>query len=286
MLFVPGDSEKKLAKIVDSNADALILDLEDSVMPDRKPVAREMVRAALMAPRKSKFWVRINPLDSGYAPDDLDVVVSGKPDCILLPKAADAGDVLRLDRHLTETEKREGLEQGAIKVVVLANETGASMFTMGSYTKGAPRLAGITWGAEDLAAAVGASSNSDENGELTMLYKIARALCLAAAAAADVDAVDTVYTRIGDLAGLRKVCNDARRDGFRGKMAIHPEQVPVINEAFTPSAADVTHARAVVDLFAANPGVGTLKLDGRMIDIPHLKQARRVLALHEHLAKD
>ena len=286
MLFVPGDSEKKLAKIGDSNADALILDLEDSVMPDRKPVAREMVRAALMAPRKSKFWVRINPLDSGYAPDDLDVVVSGKPDCILLPKAADAGDVLRLDRHLTEIEKREGLEQGAIKVVVLANETGASMFTMGSYTKDAPRLAGITWGAEDLAAAVGASSNSDENGELTMLYKIARALCLAAAAAADVDAVDTVYTRIGDLAGLRKVCNDARRDGFRGKMAIHPEQVAVINEAFTPSAADVTHARAVVDLFAANPGVGTLKLDGRMIDIPHLKQARRVLALHEHLAKD
>jgi citrate lyase subunit beta/citryl-CoA lyase len=285
MLFVPGDSEKKIAKSADSLADALILDLEDSVMPDRKPTARAMVAAVLKAPRKHKLWVRINPLDSGYALDDLEAVVSGKPDCILLPKAADAGDVVRLDKYLTEIEKRVGAVQGAIKVVVLANETGASIFTMGSYAKGAPRLAGITWGAEDLAAAVGASSNSDENGELTMLYKIARALCLAAAAAADVDAIDTVYTKIGDLDGLRKVCNDARRDGYRSKMAIHPEQIAVINEAFTPSASDVSHANAVVDLFAANPGVGTLKLDGRMLDIPHLKQAQRVLVLHAQLQK-
>jgi citrate lyase subunit beta/citryl-CoA lyase len=186
---------------------------------------------------------------------------------------------------LSALEVREGVEQGATKVIVLATETGAAMFGLGTFSRDTPRLQGLTWGAEDLAASMGASSNSDANGELTFLYQMARGLCLAAAAAADVEAMDTVYTNIGNPDGLRRVCNDARRDGFRSKMAIHPDQVAIINEAFSPSDAEVAHARKIVDLFAANPGAGTLKLDGRMLDIPHLKQARRVLSLHEQLQK-
>jgi citrate lyase subunit beta/citryl-CoA lyase len=288
MLFVPGDSEKKIAKAADGRADALILDIEDSVAPERKATAREMVGAYLKSQsgaRKQELWVRINPLDTEYAQPDLEAIAGARPDCILLPKARDVNDVIALGEKLTALEKKNGIAQGSIRIVVLATETGASMFTMGSYAKGAARLSGITWGAEDLSAAVGASSNSDEAGELTMLFKIARALCLAAAAAADVDAVDTVYTKIGDNEGLRKTCNEARRDGFRSKMAIHPDQVAIINEAFSPSAAEVAHAKKIVDLFAANPGAGTLKLDGRMLDIPHLKQARRVLSLYEQLQK-
>jgi citrate lyase subunit beta/citryl-CoA lyase len=286
MLFVPGDSEKKLAKAADGAADALILDIEDSVAPERKAMAREMVGAYLktrMGTRKQKLWVRINPLDTPDALPDLAAIVAGRPDVLLLPKAAGAVDVVLLDHYLLALEAREGVTPGAIKVVVVATETGAAMFGLGSYSKDTPRLLGLTWGAEDLSAAVGASSNSDEKGVLTPLYIMARGLCLAAAASADVEAVDTAYMGIGDPEGLRRVCNEARRDGFRSKMAIHPDQVAIINEAFSPSTAEVAHAQKIVDLFAANPGAGTLKLDGRMLDIPHLKQAKRVLSLHEQL---
>ncbi|HUB85159.1 MAG TPA: CoA ester lyase [Rhizomicrobium sp.] len=288
MLFVPGDSEKKLAKVAGGEADALILDIEDSVAPERKAAARHMVGEYLKSQsgaRKQKLWVRINPLDTPDALQDLAAIVAGRPDVLLLPKAAGADDVVLLDRHVKDFEARGGAPVGEIKVAVVATETGAAMFGLGTYSKTTPRLQALTWGAEDLSAAVGASSNSDEKGQLTSLYVIARALCLAAAAAADVEAVDTVYTNIGDPEGLRRVCNEARRDGFRGKMAIHPDQVAIINEAFSPSAAEVAHAQKIVDLFAANPGAGTLKLDGRMLDIPHLKQARRVLSLHEQLRK-
>jgi len=288
MLFVPGDSEKKLAKAAGGHADALVLDIEDSVAPERKAVARETVRAYLLSQsdaRQQKLWVRINPLDTPEALYDVAAVVAGRPDAILLPKASGACDVERLDRYLSSLEVREGAPLGEIKVVVVATETGAAMFGLGTYSKTTPRLLGLTWGAEDLSAAAGAASNSDEHGELTLLYRMARGMCLAAAAAADVEAVDTAYMKISDTEGLRRVCNEARRDGFRSKMAIHPDQVAIINESFSPSEAEVEWAREVCDLFAANPGAGTLKLDGRMLDIPHLKQARRVLALHEQLSQ-
>lgn len=286
MLFVPGDSEKKLAKAADGAADALILDIEDSVAPERKAMAREMIGTYLKSQsgaRRRELWVRINPLDTDLALPDLAATVAGRPDAILLPKAAGAADVVLLDHYLSALETRESVTPGAIKVVVVATETGAAMFGLGTYSKATPRLLGLTWGAEDLAAAVGAASNSDETGDLTPLYKMARGLCLAAAAAADVEAIDTAYMGIGDPEGLRRVCNAARRDGFRGKIAIHPDQVAIINETFSPSDAEVAHAQAVVDIFAANPGAGTLKLDGRMLDIPHLKQAKRVLSLHAQL---
>ncbi len=286
MLFVPGDSEKKLAKVADSPADALILDLEDSVAPERKAVARKIVLEYLIAhsgTRGRKLWVRINPLDTTDALSDLAAVVRGRPDALLLPKASGADDVVQLDHYLNALETRDALPRGEIKVVVVATETGAAMFGLGSYSRSTPRLAGLTWGAEDLSAAVGASSNSDESGEHTLLYRMARALSLAAAAAADVEAIDTAYMGIGDPGGLKRVCDAARRDGFRSKMAIHPDQVEIINAAFTPSEAEVAHARRICELFAAHPGAGTLKLDGRMLDIPHLKQAKRVLALFAEL---
>ncbi|HTT82869.1 MAG TPA: CoA ester lyase [Rhizomicrobium sp.] len=286
LLFVPGDSEKKIAKAGSGPADALILDLEDSVAPERKAFARGRVAEYLFAhsaARAQKLWVRINPLDTPEALTDLAAIVRGRPDGLLLPKASGAQDVVLLDHYLNALETRDGLPRGGIKVVVVATETGAAMFGLGTYSKSTPRLAGLTWGAEDLAAAVGASSNSDANGELTLLFRMARALCLAASAAADVEPVDTAYMGIGDPQGLKKVCDEARRDGFRSKMAIHPDQVEIINAAFTPSDAEIAHAQRVCDLFAANPGAGTLKLDGRMLDIPHLKQARRVLALAEEL---
>jgi len=286
MLFVPGDSEKKLAKGAGTMADALILDLEDAVAAARKPAARETVLAFLKehpTPRKQKLWVRINSVDTREAVADLDGVVAGAPDAILLPKASGAADVEALDRLIAPREARAGLPAGAIEAFVVATETGAAIFGLGTYSKTTPRLAGLTWGAEDLSAAVGAFSNSDENGNLTHLYLLARSLCLAASAAAEVQAIDTVYTKIGDVEGLCRVCNEARRDGFRGKMAIHPDQVDIINAAFTPSDAEIAHARKIVDLFAANPGVGTLALEGRMLDRPHLTQAERVLALHAEL---
>jgi citrate lyase subunit beta/citryl-CoA lyase len=286
MLFVPGDSEKKLAKVETCPADALILDLEDSVAPERKVVARDMVREYLLAhsgARARRLWVRINPLDTPEALTDLAAIIRGRPDGIVLPKAAGAQDVVVLDNYLGELEAGAQLPRGETKVVVIATETGAAMFGLGTYTKSTPRLAGLTWGAEDLAAAVGASSNSDESGEHTLLYRMARALCLAAAAAAEVEPIDGAHMRIGDPAGLKRVCDEARRDGFRGKLAIHPDQVEIINRAFSPTDAEIAHARRICDLFAANPGAGTLKLDGRMLDIPHLKQARRVLALADEL---
>jgi citrate lyase subunit beta/citryl-CoA lyase len=288
MLFVPADSEKKLAKVAGGATDALILDIEDSVAPERKAAARDMAGAYLKSQtgmRKQKLWVRINPLDTADALLDLAAIVAARPDGVMLPKAKSADDAVMLDHYLSALEVREGVEQGAIKVIVLATETGAAMFGLGSYSKNTPRLQGLTWGPEDLSTSVGASSNRDDSGELTFLYKMARGLCLAAAAAAEVEAVDTVYPNIADSDGLRRVCNDARRDGFRSKMAIHPDQVAIINDAFSPSDAEVSHARKIADLFAANPGAGTLKLDGKMIDIPHLKQAMRVLSLHEQLQK-
>jgi citrate lyase subunit beta/citryl-CoA lyase len=281
MLFVPGDSERKLVKGAASPADALILDLEDSVARPNLPGARTLVASFLRAhPDRARMqlWVRINPLVTEFALPDLAAVVPASPDGLLLPKAESAADVVTLGNYLSALEIASGLEQGCIRIAVLATETAGALFTLGSYAPPHPRLAALTWGAEDLATALGASSNRDEDGGYDFTFRLARSLCLAGAAAAGLDAIDTVFTEFRDTAGLESEARAARRAGFAGKLAIHPDQVETINRAFTPDAAEITHAERVVAAFEANPGLGTVGIDGRMYDMPHLKQARRTLA--------
>jgi citrate lyase subunit beta/citryl-CoA lyase len=280
MLFVPADSEKKLGKAASVGADALILDLEDSVAAVRRPVARQMALEYLRAADrgKSELWVRMNPLDSTDALADLAAVVAGRPDGIALPKCDGPHHVHQLDHYLQALETQAGIPVGAIGITAIATETAAALFTLGQY-KGAPRLRILTWGAEDLGAALGASSNKDEQGTYTAPYVLARSLCLFGAHAAGVQGLDTVQPDFRAPDKLLRECNEARRDGFLGKIAIHPDQVAVINDAFTPSAAEIAHAQAVIAAFAANPEAGTLSLDGKMIDMPHLKQAERVMSI-------
>jgi citrate lyase subunit beta / citryl-CoA lyase len=279
MLFVPGDSERKLAKAQTFGADALILDLEDAVAADRTETARSMVVEYLRShPDRTRIqlWVRVNPLSTPKALPDLAAIVRGSPDCILLPKVNSAADVILLDHYLSALETRDGVS-GAIRIVPVATETAASMFALGSYAGSSTRLAGMTWGSEDLPAALGASTNRDEHGELDFTYRMARSLCLIGAVAADVQPIDTAYVDFKNPDGLRKESLAAMRAGFTGKIAIHPDQVAIINEAFTPSAEDIAHAKRVVDAFAS--GAGTVALDGKMLDMPHLKQARRILSM-------
>ena len=288
MLFVPGDSDRKLAKGGDSPADALILDLEDSVAPDRTEIARGMVRAYLAARperERQQLWVRINPLATPQALPDLAAVAGGAPDGIVLPKPDSAAEVVRLDHYLTALEAREGVPHGRIRIIAIATETPASVFNLGTYAGSSPRLAGLTWGAEDLPAALGATTNRSPSGGYAFPYELARSLCLAGAVAADVQPIDTVYTDFRDQAGLAEDAHAARQMGFTGKIAIHPAQVETINAAFTPDAQEVAFARRVVEAFAASPGIGVVGLDGKMLDMPHLKQAKRVLALAEVMAK-
>ena len=280
-LFVPGDSEKKLAKAEGLGADALILDLEDAVAAEKRPAARALVREYLAGhrARRSQLWVRINPLGSSDALPDLAGVMPGAPDGIVVPKTNSGADVVRLAHYLSALEAREGIADGATRILPVATETAAAVFSLGSYAGASARLAGLTWGAEDLPAALGASTNRGPDGELAFVYQLARALCLAGAVAAEVQPIDTVYPDFRDSAGLEKTCARARMDGFTGKIAIHPDQVAVIQRAFSPTADEVAHARRVVAAFRANPGVGTVGLDGAMLDKPHLTQAERVLAL-------
>jgi citrate lyase subunit beta/citryl-CoA lyase len=283
-LFIPGDSEKKLGKALSFGADALILDLEDSVAPDNKPVARERVAGFLGAhprgARTSELWVRINALDTGLALGDLAAVAAGGPDGVMIPKADGPADVARLSCYLDAFEAAAGLAPGSIRILPVATETALAPFQLGDYAKAAlPRLLGLTWGAEDLSAAVGASTNLDETGAWALTYRIARSLTLLGAHAAGVQAVETLYADFRDEEGLRASSRAARREGFSGRLAIHPAQVAPINEAFSPSAEEIEHARRVVAAFAAAPGVGVVGLDGKMLDMPHLKQARVVLAL-------
>jgi len=284
LLFVPGDSERKLAKAPASGADALILDLEDAVDAARLPVARVMVREYLAARPASgpasgpELWVRINPLDSGLALDDLSEVVRVRPDAILLPKGQGAPDIVVLDHYLSALEVREGLPAGGIGIMPVATETAGAMFNLGGYAGCSPRLRGLTWGAEDLAAVLGAASNRREDGEYDLTYELARSLCLLGATAAGVPAIDTIWGNFRDAGGLQRDAARARRAGFTGKIAIHPDQVAPINQAFTPDPADVARARRIVQAFEDASGVGTLQLDGEMLDRPHLKQALRILA--------
>jgi citrate lyase subunit beta/citryl-CoA lyase len=284
MLFVPADSDRKLAKALGSRADALILDLEDAVAPARKPAARQAAAAFVVAQAKAhsaSLFVRINPLDSGLALDDLAAVVVPGLAGIMLPKTTSAEDVRRLGLYLDALESRAGMARGTVRVVPVATETAQAMLTMASFVPGIPRLAGLTWGAEDLSAALGAISNREADGSLSPLYVFANSMCLCAAAAAGVDAIDTLHADFRDGDGLAAACAVARRRGFRGKIAIHPDQVDIINAAFTPSEAEIAAARCIVDAFAAQPQAGTLSIDGVMVDLPHLKQARRTLGLDD-----
>jgi citrate lyase subunit beta/citryl-CoA lyase len=271
LLFVPGDRPDRMEKALAAGADALILDLEDAVAPAAKPEARKAVAAFVAAHPEAHLWVRINPIDGTEAARDLDAVVHARPHGIVLPKAEGGVSVNELAQRLT------ALGNATAKILAIATETPAAMFQLGSYG-GAKRLAGLTWGAEDLPAAIGASTSREEDGSFTPPYQLARSLCLFGAAAAGVAPIETVYPAFRDLEGLAAYAMRARRDGFTGMMAIHPAQVEVINAAFTPSEAEVAHARAVVAAFEANPGAGALSLEGKMIDRPHLVQAQRTLA--------
>jgi citrate lyase subunit beta/citryl-CoA lyase len=282
LLFVPGDSPRKLAKGLESGADALILDLEDSVAPDRKPEARATALAFLTevgaAAARPRLLVRVNGLDTGLIDADLDAVVAGRPDAILLPKAEGGPSVIHLDAKLAAREAIAGLPDGAIQILAIATETAAALFAAGTYAGASRRLAALTWGAEDLSADLGAETNRDDEGRFTGPFRLARSLCVAAAAAAKVAALDTVFVDFRNAQGLRREAEEARRDGFTGKLAIHPGQVAVINEVFTPSAAEIAKAKALVAAFAAAPGVGVVGIDGLMYDRPHLERAKRILA--------
>ncbi len=285
-LFVPADSERKLAKADDSGADALILDLEDSVAASRRAEARRLAAGFLAGPRgRSERWVRINALGSGEAGADLPAVVRQGLDGIVVPKADGAADILRLDRWLGTLEFAAGMAPGSVRILAIATETPAAVFRLAEYAEAGPRLVALSWGAEDLSAALGALATRDASGGWLPTFQTVRSLCLMAAAAAGVTAIDTVYTDFRDLDGLRGYADAARRDGFLGMLAIHPAQVPVINEAFTPTPDEVADARRVVAAFDAEPDAGVLDLDGRMIDRPHLLQARRVLSLARAAAR-
>jgi citrate lyase subunit beta/citryl-CoA lyase len=274
LLFVPGDRPDRMEKALGAGADALILDLEDSVAPTAKADARRVVADFVGANSQARLWVRVNPLDSAEQEKDLAAILPARPDGIVLPKAEGGASVDELARRLTERGN------ATAQILAIATETPAAIFALGSYG-GARRLAGLTWGAEDLPAAIGAATSHEEDGSFTAPYQLARSLCLFGAAAAGVMPIETVYPAFRDLDGLAAYAARARRDGFTGMMAIHPDQVSVINAAFTPSAAEIAHARAVVAAFEASPGAGALALDGRMIDRPHLLQAQRILAAGE-----
>ena len=265
-LFVPADSEKKIAKALQSEADAVIFDLEDSVAPSQKAAARDILKTLPKQSNGPQWWVRVNPLGSEFHKDDLTLIGSAYVHGIVLPKAESGADVVQL-AHRT----------GNIPIHAIVTETAASLFGLLSYRAPSTPLAAMSWGAEDLSAALGASSKYDESGELSFTYKLARSLCLAGAMAAGVQPVDGVFADFRDEKGLRKESEAARREGFTGKLAIHPAQVAVINAAFTPSADDIAHAEAIVAAFEAHPDAGVLSVDGKMFDRPHLVQAKRTL---------
>jgi citrate lyase subunit beta/citryl-CoA lyase len=265
-LFVPADSEKKIAKAIESEADAVIFDLEDSVAPQQKASGRQVLKELGKRSGGPQWWVRVNPLTSEYHKDDLEVIAKADVHGIVLPKAEGGADVTQL-AHRT----------GNIPIHAIVTETPASLFGMLSYRDPKSSLVAMSWGAEDLSAALGASSKYDADGSLSFTYKLARSLCLAASVAAGVQPVDGVFADFRDEEGLLAEARAAAREGFTGKLAIHPAQVGAINAAFTPSPDEVAHANAIVEAFEAQPDAGVLSVGGRMVDRPHLVQARRVL---------
>ena len=281
-LFVPADSARKLDKAMASGADTLIIDLEDSIALDGKARAREsaaaFLRAAMASATRPSLMVRVNGLQTGLIDADLDAIAPAKPDAIMLPKAEGGAAVVHADAKLAVREAQSNLPDGHIKVLPIATETAAALFVVGSFAGASPRLIGMTWGAEDLSAELGARANRDAQGRFLDPYRLARSLCLAGAAAAGVAAIDTVFVDFRNEAGFRRECEEACRDGFVGKMAIHPAQVPIINEVFTPSAEAIAHAQSVVAAFAVAPGAGVVGIGGVMYDRPHLARAKQLLA--------
>lgn len=288
-LFVPGDSEKKLSKAAATGADVIILDLEDSVAPANKAQARDLVvawlgthRAQVTGGKRQGRWVRINALDSRLWRDDLIAVLRGAPDGIMLPKAMGPESVVQLAAELYELEGRSGVQAGSTKILPLVSETAAAAVSIPSYVAASlPRLAGLTWGAEDLSAAIGATRKRDKLGEWTDAFRFARSQTLLTAHAKGVFAIDTLHADFADDKGLKRAAENARADGFSGMLAIHPAQIPIINAAFTPSEEELAEARAIVAAFQSNPDAGALQIDRRMIDRPHLKLAQRVLGIEE-----
>ena len=280
-LFAPGDSERKMTKASDSQADVVLLDLEDSVTPENKPAARKLVREFLAARKdKQRIWVRINPLSGEYAGDDLAAIMPSAPGGIMLPKAEGRADVEKLDALLSEHEAVNGIPDGSTKIAALVTETAKAMFNTGDYA-GCKRLVAMSWGAEDLSSALGASVQFRPGGGYMPTFELARSLCLLGAVAAEVAPIETIQADFRDLDGLKERALMVRSQGYRGMLAIHPAQIPVINEAFTPSAEELDRARAIVAAFEANPGAGTIGVDGAMLDRPHLALAQALLASAE-----
>jgi citrate lyase subunit beta/citryl-CoA lyase len=279
-LFAPGDSDRKMEKAAAGTADAIIFDLEDAVAEAEKPKARSMVSAFLKAnaSQRARLWVRINPIQGPHALADLAAVIPGTPAGIVLPKPRGRADAELLDHYLTALEAAFGIERGATKVALLITEMPESMLAVGSYA-GVPRVVAMSWGAEDLATALGATDNRGDFGGYDFTYELARSLCLVGAAAAGVAAIETIHGDFKDEAGLRKRAAQVRRAGYRGMLAIHPAQVDAINEAFTPTAEEIAAAKEIVDLFTANPGAGTIGYKGAMLDRPHLARAQALLAM-------
>jgi citrate lyase subunit beta/citryl-CoA lyase len=282
LLFVPADGGSKLDKALAAGADAVILDLEDSITPERKAQARaaalEFLKAANTNKQRPRLLVRINGLDTGMTDADLDAVVAGKPDAILFPKAEGGASVTHLDAKLTAREAIAALPEGSIKILAQSVESAAGFFLAGTFRDSSRRLIGMTWGPEDLSAELGAEANRGADGTLTEPYRLARSICLFGAAAAKVPAIETIHVDFRNLEALRRGTELARRDGFSGRLAIHPAQVAVINEVFTPSPEQIAKAKAVVAAFAAQPGAGAVGIDGRMYDRPHLLRAQAFLA--------
>jgi citrate lyase subunit beta/citryl-CoA lyase len=287
LLFVPADSPRKLEKGMASGADTLIIDLEDSIALEGKAAARQsaaaflkevMLKEAMPGAARPYMMVRVNGLQTGLTDADLDAIAAAKPDAIMLPKAEGGASVVHADAKLAVREAQNALPDGHIKILPIATETAAAMFLAGSFAGSSKRLIGLTWGAEDLSAELGAQANRDAHGNFLDPYRLARVLCIAGAAAAAVPAIDTVYVDFRNSEGFRRECEDACRDGFTGKMAIHPAQVPIINDVFTPSPSAVAHAQAVIDAFAATPGAGVVGIGGVMYDRPHLVRAKQLLA--------
>lgn len=283
-LFIPGDSERKLAKATGTGAHALIIDLEDAVSADRKPVGRALTGEWLGDPTNrtgdSQIWVRINAVDTGLWRDDLVAIIGGAPTGIMVPKAAGPAQIAAISEALDQLEHAHGLPPGQTRILPLVSETARAAVTIPAYIEAdLPRLAGLTWGAEDLGADIGVTRKRDARGRWTDAFRFVRAQTLLVAHALGVLAIDTLHADFRDEAGLAVVAAEAAADGFAGMLAIHPSQVPVINRAFAPDEAALAEARAIVAAFATNPGVGALQIDGKMIDQPHLRQARALLGL-------
>jgi citrate lyase subunit beta / citryl-CoA lyase len=281
LLFVPADGGAKLDKAAASGADAVIIDLEDSIAPERKEAARaaalEFLNRENAKKDRPRLLVRINGLDTGMTDADLDAIVAGKPDAVVFPKAEGGATVTHIDAKLTAREAVAGLPEGSIKILAQAVESAAGLFLAGTFRNASARLIGLTWGPEDLSAELGAEANREADGTLTEPYRIARAMCLFGAAAAKVPAIETVYVDFRNAEGLRRDTEMAGRDGFTGRLAIHPAQVSVINEVFTPTLEQIEKAKAVVAAFAAQPGAGAVGIDGKMYDRPHLVRAQALL---------